>query len=100
MACVACKTYAQQHFLQRRASPQHMSECVTFLDGLGAFVDCTSAGQSLDNAVVAVIVTGQLLPFGQPHSQRPPSKAETDRSNLLRFTGGSAPTPAAQKVRR
>jgi hypothetical protein len=62
-------------------------------------VVCTSAGQSLDNAVVALIVTGQLLPFGRPQPQKPPSKAEMDHSDLLRFTGGSAPTPVPQKVR-
>ena len=60
----------------------------------------TPAGQSLDNAVVALIVTGQLLPFGQPQQpKQQPVKPATDMSNLLRFTGGSAPTAQPEKAR-
>ena len=56
------------------------------------------AGQSLDNAVVALIVTGQLLPFGRPQPRQQPGKPAVDHSTLLRFIGASAPTPQPNKA--
>jgi len=50
--------------------------------------------------VVALIVTGQLLPFGRPKPrQQPGGKPAVDHSALLRFVGASTPTPQPEKAR-
>ena len=51
--------------------------------------------------MVALIVTGQLLPFGRPKPRQQPGggKPAVDHSALLRFVGASAPTPQPEKAR-
>ena len=50
--------------------------------------------------MVALIVTGQLLPFGRPKpKQQSGAKPGVDHSALLRFVGATTAAPQPEKAR-